>query len=135
MTLFEVLYCLISTDRLKHEGLPLCASQYIQVSTLPFPFELRTCCLSLSHIKLSIQDFALAMHTPTSTSYPALIHIRTLARLSKTILMKIKGADLERFLLPSCPVNPGCCPAICRGSHQRKGQHCQLQVHNTTLQT
>lgn len=42
---------------------------------------------------------------------------------------------MVNFLLPSCPGNPGCCPATCRGSHQRKGQHCQLQVHNTTLQT
>lgn len=53
------------------------------------------------------------------------------ARSRLNLLLRVSDTSIR----PSYPENPGCCPATCRGSHQRKGRRYQLLGHNTTPQT
>lgn len=79
------------------------------------------------------------------TALPTFQSVRTYAAHSSKWLKK-KNMAVQKMLpeikkkknttlLLSCPANPRCCLAICKGSRQGKVQHCQLQVHNITLRT
>lgn len=104
---FMVLCAVTTTDRSKHEGVAFVFNIYKQVK-----FELWTSSSTLWTLFLSLPN---SQHIPRDQIFEDNFSVT--------------------FLLPSYPENPGCCPATCRGSHQRKGQRYQLQVHNTTLQT
>lgn len=80
--------------------------------------------------------------TITEPLYPLFQSVRNYAahscnrqRIKETIAVHKMLQKIRKLLLLSCPASLECCPATCKGSHQRKVQRCQPQVHNTTLQT